>query len=116
MNAMFDDAVNGECNSWRRSEEGTLKQVVSTYSDNQLSLFHALQLYIAPSLSIALLVPNIVNHRLHVCLPSTSVGWLGWYGMECGDCETQPQEIAWARPRPVSASVNILAKLTIFQM
>ena len=42
MNAMFDDAVNGECNSWRRNEEGTLKQVVSTYSDNRLSLFHTL--------------------------------------------------------------------------
>ena len=39
---MFDDAVNGECNSWRRNEEGTLKQVVSTYSDNRLSLFHTL--------------------------------------------------------------------------
>ena len=43
--------------------------------------FHCFTLYIAPSLSIALLVPNIVNHRLHVCSPPISHRWAGWVGM-----------------------------------
>ena len=74
----------GECNSWRRSEEGTPKQVVPTYGDIQLSPFDALYSTFSEYPSIALLVPNIVNHRIHVC-PHHHHRWAAWvWSVETG--------------------------------
>ena len=68
----------GECNSWRRSEEGTPKQVVPTYGDIQLSPFDALYSTFSEYPSIALQTLSIIAYMSALTI---NIGGLPGYGV-----------------------------------